>query len=144
MLALLCPVLAGAAHSDGKDPGSLGPRLTFALRMTLTSSPIQITKMNFSLNECSSLLYLILTYAKDARWGCSAAASSDRSPEPVDVSVRAFDLSDCKGGERQRWGLSQRARGQQTIWIGVPRSRAIAKSSRRPCSGPSRTLPAVS
>lgn len=34
---------------------------TLARRMTLTSSPIQMTNMNFSRNECSSLLYLILT-----------------------------------------------------------------------------------
>lgn len=75
-----------------EDPESTA--LTLARLMTLTSSPIQMTKMNFSRNECSSLLYLILTYANDARCGWRLAASSARSPVPVDVKVKALDLSD--------------------------------------------------
>lgn len=79
--------------------------LTLARRMTLTFSPIQMTKANFSRNECSSLAYFTRTKPNEARAGSSLEVNSDRPPVPVAVRVSLSERSD--------WGLvlgSQRSR----------------------------------
>lgn len=78
--------------------------------MTLTSSPIQMTRMNFSRNECSSLLYFTLAYANDARWGSRWDARSERSPVPVEVRVRVLDLSDWEGGQHMTGLVAETSR----------------------------------
>lgn len=72
----------------------LRARPTLALRMTLTSSPIQMTKMNFSRKLWSSLAYLTKTYPNEARPGWRFDVNSSRSPDPVAVRTSLFDLSD--------------------------------------------------
>lgn len=67
---------------------------TFALRMILTSSPIQVTNANFSRNECSSFAYFTRMKPNDARDGCSWDVNSSRSPLPVAVRTILSDLSD--------------------------------------------------
>jgi hypothetical protein len=106
--AQLCaPAPSTALLSSSSDRGSLqpsdpthsprarsAPRLTFALRMTRTFSPIQITNANFSRNEWSSFEYLTRTKPNDAFAGSSLEANSAMSPVPVSERTSLSERSD--------------------------------------------------